>query len=49
MIVKFIIETDNLRDPKLALKLIKEHIMLICGECSLEAPEGYLNGGEDLR
>lgn len=40
--VKFIIKTENIRDPILTIKLIKEHIELICGECYIESETGYL-------
>jgi len=44
--IKFIIQTERLRNPKLVIKLITEHIRLICGDCYIEAPEGYLKKGD---
>ena len=36
VVIKFIIQTGKLRNPKLAIKLITEHIRLICGDCYIE-------------
>lgn len=46
--VSFIIETDNLRKPKLAIKSIADYIRDVCGEVYIESPEGYLQK-EDLK
>ena len=40
--VSFTIETDNLRDSKLAIKIIALYITEICGECIIEANEGVV-------
>lgn len=46
-IVKFIINTDRLRQPKLVLKIINNFLMSVMGEVYLEQPAGYLTE-EDL-
>jgi hypothetical protein len=45
--IKFIIKPQMLRNPKLAIKIIADQIKMICGDCYIEAPKGYLNK-EDL-
>lgn len=40
--INFIIETSKLRQPKSAIKIIEKYIRLVCGECYIEAPTGYL-------
>ena len=47
MKVKFIIETDMLRNPKQTIKIINDSIRMITGDVWIEAPEGYLKK-EDL-
>lgn len=46
--VSFTIETDNLRDSKLAIKIIALFIRDVCGECIIEADEGVIKF-EDLK
>ena len=36
MKIKFVIETNNLRKPKMALDLIEDYILMVCGECIVE-------------
>ncbi|MCK9370433.1 hypothetical protein M0R04_11035 [Candidatus Dojkabacteria bacterium] len=45
--ISFIIETDTLRQPKLVIKALNLLITEWCGDCYIEAPEGYLTK-EDL-
>lgn len=40
--VSFIIETDNLRDSKLAIKMIALYIREVCGECWIESDKGTI-------
>ena len=46
--IKFIIETDKLRQPKKTIKFIHDFLRPILGEVLIEQPKGYLTE-EDLK
>ncbi len=42
MKLKLVLDTDKMRQPKETVKVIQNIIMEICGECSIEGPENFM-------